>query len=226
MAVMRESYPSTTIHSRGNRANEMNLQGKNLVRQRNLRYRKSCAGSRGGQTRILHTLVVPGFAKNIISVGRLIKAGNKVYTEGTSMIIENPHGGNITVEQDEETCLYYLDASPVENKEAEAYNTMVENGNEVEELDEKKKKEKKKQIDINNAHELYGHVSHGILKPLLMTRGYVVVNAKKQCKACAFAKAKAKGVSKTTLLKAHEKGERLFMDISGPYKMSLKGSKY
>jgi hypothetical protein len=173
------------------------------------------------------TLVVPGFAKNIISVGRLIKAGNKVYTEGTSMIIENPHGGKITVEQDEETCLYYLDASSVGRHEAEAYNTLMENNNEIEELDEqKKKKEKKKEIDINNAHELYGHVSHGILKPLLTTRGYVVVNTKKQCEACAFAKAKAKGVSKTTLLKAHEKGERLFMDISGPYKMSLKGSKY
>ena len=69
---------------------------------------------------------------------------------------------------------------------------------------------REKEIDINDAHELYGHIDHGILKPLLESNGYVIYNGgrnKKQCEACAYAKAKAKGIAKTTTLKATEKGE-------------------
>jgi transposase InsO family protein len=178
------------------------------------------------------TLMIPNFSKNIISVGRLTKAGNKIYFEGPNLIIENPLGGKITVQREEDTCLYYLDSSVVGREEAQVYATLIENDEEQKKKPDdaedknKNKKEKKKEIDINDAHELYGHVSNGVLKPLLTTRGYVVVNTKKRCEACAFAKARAKGVSKTTSMKAHEKGERLFLDISGPYKMSLKGSKY
>jgi hypothetical protein len=87
----------------------------------------------------------------------------------------------------------------------------------------------KKTIDINDARELYGHLNYGILKPLLQQRGYVVIDQrrnKRQCEACAYAKAKAKGVSKTTQMKANKKGERLFLDISGPYKMSIIGNKF
>jgi hypothetical protein len=84
----------------------------------------------------------------------------------------------------------------------------------------------KKKIDINDAHELYGHVSEGPLKALLKQRNYEVVGTRKTCEACAYAKAKAKGVGKTTKLVAQAKGERLFLDISGPYKNTVKGSKF
>ncbi len=64
---------------------------------------------------------------------------------------------------------------------------------------------------------------------MLESKGYIVIENgtnKKQCEACAYAKAKAKREAKTTDIKATVRGERLFLDISGPYKMSLAGSKY
>jgi hypothetical protein len=86
--------------------------------------------------------------------------------------------------------------------------------------------ERRELIDINDAHELFGHVSEGPLKALLKQRNYEVVGTRKTCEACAYAKAKAKGVGKTTKLVAQAKGERLFLDISGPYKNTVKGSKF
>lgn len=170
--------------------------------------------------------VVPGFVKNVISLGRLPEAGYKIHFEGNDLQIEAPSGHQTVVTKNDEG-LYYLNASVAHRHEV--HPTLIEEDDLVPTQMPKKPTKKQKQIDINDAHELYGHLNHGILQPLLTTRGYIVHDGgknKKTCEACAYAKAKAKGVSKTTHLKATEKGERLFLDISGPYKMSLKGSKY
>ncbi|MFM5988005.1 MAG: reverse transcriptase domain-containing protein [Sphaerospermopsis kisseleviana] len=140
--------------------------------------------------------------------------------DNTRMIIENPSGVKIVVEQDRDSNLYYLSAKVIKDQLA---------SQEVNSTDKETPK-KPETIDINDAHELYGHLNYGILSPLLEERGYVIYqggkNRKDECEACAYAKAKAKAVSKTSLVKATTKGERLFMDISGPYKMSLIGSKF
>jgi hypothetical protein len=151
--------------------------------------------------------VVPGIAKSIISVGLLIDAGNKVEMSKDTMLIRNPHGNKILVER-RNSPLFYLKA-----KRMKVTNELLT-------------MEKKTTIDINEAHELYGHVSDGPLRSLLKQRNYWVVGKRKTCEACAYAKAKAKGVGKTTKLVAEEKGERLFLDISGPYKNTVKGSKF
>jgi hypothetical protein len=46
------------------------------------------------------------------------------------------------------------------------------------------------------------------------------------CGACALAKEKAKAVPKSIEVKATKCGERLFIDISGPYTKSITGSEY
>ncbi|MFM8622139.1 MAG: reverse transcriptase domain-containing protein, partial [Holophagaceae bacterium] len=166
--------------------------------------------------------VVPGMIKRIISIGRLSKNGNKISMDGTKMVIENPQGTKIVVEQEPDTHLYYLSASVLRE--------VTAGGQEANSAQKESTPEKPKPvIDINDAHELYGHLNYGVLAPLLEKRGYVIYQGgknRKSCETCAYAKAKAKAVSKTSLIKATEKGERLFMDISGPYKMSLIGSKY
>jgi hypothetical protein len=120
--------------------------------------------------------VVPGITKSIISVGLLIDAGNKVEMSNNTMLIRNPQGNKILIER-RESPLYFLRA-----KRKKLTNKL---------LTVEKKPERKK-IDINDAHELYGHVSDGPLKALLKQRNYVVVGNRKTCEACAYAKAKAK----------------------------------
>ena len=46
------------------------------------------------------------------------------------------------------------------------------------------------------------------------------------CQGCMISKSKQKNVNKVTACKAEKAGERLFVDISGPFKPTLKGNKY
>ena len=171
--------------------------------------------------------VVPGFVKNIISLGKLAEAGNKISITSGSLYIENPSGKVIKVVKDSDTSLFHLKASMAARQEV--HPTLIETEHESKITTKEKEGAAKTLIDINDAHELYGHIDHGILRKVLESRGYSVIQNgfnRKQCEACAYAKAKAKRVGKTTEVKATERGERLFLDISGPYKMSLAGSKY
>jgi len=48
----------------------------------------------------------------------------------------------------------------------------------------------------------------------------------KPCEASAIHKAKQKPVKKATNSRAEKVGERIFMDISGPFNPSIRGSTY
>ena len=48
----------------------------------------------------------------------------------------------------------------------------------------------------------------------------------RSCDACRMAKARAKGVKKVTETKSERPGERMYVDITGPFSTSLGGSKY
>jgi hypothetical protein len=216
--------------------------------------------------RLDNVKVIPGIAKRIVSVGCLTKNGNKVEIANDQMILRNPTGSKILIEQRPNGTLFYLSArsSPPVKQEAmqvtfaepkeddansrenwildfpknlwtEEDHAYIANLQETRErskeskwtkVEAKSKKPAPKKIDINDAHELYGHVSDGPLKASLLARNYVVVGTKKSCEACAYAKAKAKGVSKTPKKPADIKGERLYLDISGPYKKTVKGSQF
>ena len=56
--------------------------------------------------------------------------------------------------------------------------------------------------------------------------GWTLTGAVKPCGSCALAKARAKAIPKSTMTKAKTPGERLFLDISGPYSDSLNQNKY
>ncbi len=83
------------------------------------------------------------------------------------------------------------------------------------------------QIDINEAHDKYGHMSKASLRAMLKYLGIEPTGKIQSCEGCALvAKAKAKAVPKVMTLKASTPAELLYMDISGPYKKSLIGSNY
>ena len=155
----------------------------------------------GGVIRLQDVKVAPTMAKNIISTVSLEKAGNKIEMSDGVMTISDRTGSHSVRVSRNSGLLYYLTGTPV-----------VGDVNAV---------EPKEKMDINEAHDKYGHASNNPLKSLTKQLGIELTGEKKPCEACAYAKAKAKAVCKTTLVKATAKGERLFIDISGPYKKSL-----
>ena len=81
-------------------------------------------------------------------------------------------------------------------------------------------------LDINVAHGLLGHPDTRTVKAMAAQQGWTLTGTVKPCGSCALAKARAKAVPKSTLTKAKDPGERLFLDISGPYSDSLSQNKY
>jgi len=150
-------------------------------------------------------MVVPDIAKNIISVGCLEAAGNEVHMKSGVITITNKKGKAIKINKDVNGNMYHLRAKR-------------NSGNEI--------NTSRRTLDINKAHELYGHPSDGVLKSFAREENITLTGSKKTCEACAYAKAKAKALNKATTSKATEKGERFYVDFSGPYKKTAKGSKY
>jgi transposase InsO family protein len=79
-------------------------------------------------------------------------------------------------------------------------------------------------VDINEAHELLGHVGERSLRDTAKTLEWDLTGH--VCTGCTEAKAKAAAVAKNTTVRATRPGERLFTDISGPYAKSAIGSRY
>jgi hypothetical protein len=81
-------------------------------------------------------------------------------------------------------------------------------------------------MDINEAHAKYGHISEKALRATMQLVEVKPTGKLRSCDGCAMAKAKATKVSKISTTRATIAGERLFVDISGPYKKSIVGSNY
>jgi len=81
-------------------------------------------------------------------------------------------------------------------------------------------------MDINEAHQKFGHVSEEILRRSMKYHGINVTGTLRPCAACAMFKARARNVEKVSKNKATKPGQRLFMDIQGPFPMPLTGAKY
>ena len=86
-------------------------------------------------------------------------------------------------------------------------------------------KDNKRIIDI--AHDLLGHhPDTKMVTPMTANHGWTLTGMVKPCGSCALAKARAKAIPKSSMTKAKQPGERLFLDISGPYLDSLNQNKY
>ena len=81
-------------------------------------------------------------------------------------------------------------------------------------------------ININDAHELYGHISEDILRRTLPIYGYKAIGTMVPCPVCMMYKGKQKGVPKSTKLIATKPGERLHIDLSTLPHLTVGGSKH
>ena len=81
-------------------------------------------------------------------------------------------------------------------------------------------------MTLQEAHELMGHPGIHALDRAAAIFGWELFGKTLDCDACAQAKARQKPVQKKTLRKANRPGERLFIDLSGPYRMSRGRNRY
>ena len=88
------------------------------------------------------------------------------------------------------------------------------------------KKKKERSVDINEAHDKMGHVHEQVIRETCKDMKVKLTGEFKPCEACMKAKAKAKAVKKTTEHRATKIGERLYLDTSGPFAPSMRGSRY
>ena len=77
-------------------------------------------------------------------------------------------------------------------------------------------------LNINVAHHQWGHHGEARLRGMASSRGMRLVGKLKECDACGAVKAKAASIPKSTNSdkKAKDIGERLFVDITGPFPLT------
>jgi len=81
-------------------------------------------------------------------------------------------------------------------------------------------------VDINVAHELFGHPCEDHLRATAHKNNIQLKGELLPCHGCIISKSKKKNIKKWNDKRASYTGERLFVDISGPYHPTLKGNRF
>jgi hypothetical protein len=178
-----------------------------------------------------------GLTKEMISFGKLIEDGWKPKFSTTEKINLNKGESKIECKRNSINGMFYLQGicvlymskrqtdavSSTEMQDETWKETIVpldEKGNMIE------KTSKLTKMDTNEAHDKMGHKGENIIKKTFKKIGCNVTGTLHSCKGCALAKAKQRAVSKTTNIKAEKPGQRIFLDISGPFKETPIGNNY
>ena len=153
----------------------------------------------------------PEFAKNILSL-RTLMDDNWILSGATKQAL-SLSCGNQTVhfKNNIRDNLYYLSASRIRTTQ-DTVNSVTH--------------EKTITLDINVAHNILGHPDARMVKVMAGLQGWTLTGTLLPCRSCALAKARAKAVPKSTMTRARHPGERIFLDISGPFPTSLLSNRY
>jgi hypothetical protein len=166
---------------------------------------KSEQGS--GQLALKKVLYIEGFAKNILSIPLLLENGASIEWKENRLSITNSAGtSTIHIDKEGSEVMFYFKGRRIENE------AMVS--------------EKNVKMDINEAHEKGVHVHEACLRKTFLKMRVDLVGDLLPCDGCMKAKARAKAVPKLTSLKATMAGERFYLDTTGPFKLSMSGSKF
>ena len=141
-----------------------------------------CLQDKDRNTITLHNvLLVPEFAKHIISTGRLVEKGNNILMSKNQMTINNQKNEMELMKQGKCFYLYATRRDPVkrrcDNISEDVYVTDV-------------------RIDINKAHDKMGHLGETVLQSACTAAGMQLVGTLKPCDGCLRAKARQKNVPK------------------------------
>ena len=163
--------------------------------------------------RLHEVLHVPGFAKNVVSLSRLIKdTGVTAEFSHDTLTLTNSNNSKMEIRKEEDDSMFYLRATRCESN-ATVYNTTID--------------PRTASMDINEAHRKMSHVGETILR---LTFKHVfemkLTGELRPCDGCMKAKARAKNVKKVSTTEATQPGERLYLDTTGPFKPTLGGNLY
>ena len=90
----------------------------------------------------------------------------------------------------------------------------------------KSKNERKMTMDINQTHDIFGHIKESIKRKFCNKNNITLTSNSKTCVGCLESKAKRKPVKKSTDTRATEPDKRIFVDTSGPFPKRLRGHRY
>ena len=154
----------------------------------------------------------PNFTKNVLSLRKFIDGGCIVdKMDRVSMTIITPSRQQLVGFRRTDH-LYYLQAKRYDPADNAGLVLATIN---------------KRSISLGEAHRLLGHAdTRSVIKTIRDLGWKLSENMMDPCGPCAYAKAQAKAVPKTTLKQASSPGERLFVDFSGPYTPTVTGNTY
>jgi len=158
----------------------------------------------GNVIELADVLYIPDFKKKIISLSKLLDQGYHVPEWTKEYFWLSKDGKAIQVPRKEGFTMYYFRAMPQTWEVHATERTM----------------------DINEAHDKMAHMGEDIVRKTMARYGIKLTGKLEPCDACLRAKACAKNLSKKTECMATKPGERLCMDLTGPFPLSLGGSRY
>jgi Zinc knuckle len=161
----------------------------------------------GNGLRLTDVSYVPNFAKNVMSLTKFIEGGcNVAIVKANEMLVTMPNNVVFRAKRHSDR-LYYLRGTRYKPAVDLA---LVAGG---------------RTLSLCEAHRLFEHAdTQSVIKSLKSFGWTLNENVMDPCGPCAFAKAKARSVPKSTLKKAGKPGERLFVDFSGPYSPTVGGN--
>ncbi len=150
---------------------------------------------------------IANFHRNIISHSLLKDSGCKIIEEDQQHIIfSGPNSLRLKFVRAADK-LYYLTATRTNTEVAlNAETTTV--------------------MNINAAHQLLNHPGHDKLKETAKSFHWKLVGDMQTCTSCSHGKARQKNTKKQTESAPTAPGERLYLDLSGPFTKSQAGNRY
>ena len=170
--------------------------------------------NRGNRVTLHDVYYAPKFTKHIVSLRKMIDDDWTLnVADKTEFVLADPVTvSTMRFERHDNDQLYYLTGTRASaENDVEAVHSLTT---------------KPVTIDINIAHGLLGHPDTRTVKAMAVRQNWTLTGTVQPCGSCALAKARAKAVPKTTMTKAKLPGERLFLDISGPFSDSLNSNRY
>ena len=171
--------------------------------------------------------VVNEIGKHILSIGALLDDGGKLKGGKNDMIVDYK-GILLKFRKNHKDGLYYIKLKRVkEDEDGKCYNVV---GNQHWELVGKDNKavdkSKWKTMNRMEAHQKWGHQHEAQLNKIANHHQIRLQGKMVACPGCALVKSRTKAHPRTTGNKATRKGQRLFVDTTGPYPKSRGGMKY
>ena len=168
--------------------------------------------------------IVEGIKHHIISLTQLMREGwilRSGCLDSKRVIYMSKNDATLTFEEDNRN-LFYLKAKVVKTSIIESRVNPVVNLYETEDSKSNDVKNDLGTYPYNVFHDKFGHFGEARLRKMAKMKGFKLTGEIVPCDACGIVKSKAHPILKSSNpdSKATKVGERLYMDISGPFPLT------